>query len=55
MATNLAMKWWIARIGWSWHPDQLVLRITFRAGEILVRPALVHGVFVRGKNTEEIM
>src|SRR5215510_6066682 len=43
LVTILTMKRRIARLTRSWRADQLVFRTTFRAGEILVRLALIHG------------
>src|SRR5262245_30878424 len=52
LVTNLAVKW-ITQIGWSWHTDELVPRTTSRAGEILVRSAPIHGVFMWFKSFQE--
>ena len=42
--TDLAMKRWVTRTGWSWHADHLVLRTAFRAREILVGSPLIHDI-----------
>jgi len=46
LITDLATERWLTGIGRGWHTDQLVLRTTFRAGELLVGAAPIHDVLV---------
>jgi hypothetical protein len=55
LAAALAMNWSIHEIGLSRYTNQLVLRPTLRAVEILVLASLVHGALVRSERFQQDM